>query len=170
MKKNWRRRLIIISIALAVLIGVSVALYIYIDKEKRVYKECAVEAGTPVSASDFVRFKWDKKSAAFKYGTSAYDVSVPGEYPITIQIGKKSYDSKLVVTDTVAPVLTASPKTTIYEQPLKAEDFVVTMDDQTACSVEFQTEPDFKKVGQQDVTLLCRDLGGRLLYVPTAAV
>ena len=167
MKKNWRRRLIIISIALAVLIGVSVALYIYIDKEKRVYKECAVEAGTPVSASDFVRFKWDKKSAAFKYGTSAYDVSVPGEYPITIQIGKKSYDSKLVVTDTVAPVLTASPKTTIYEQPLKAEDFVVTMDDQTACSVEFQTEPDFKKVGQQDVTLLCRDLGGNVTTATT---
>ena len=67
-----KRRILIIAVTLAVLVAASVALYIYIDKEKRVYKECSVEAGTPVSASDFVRFKRDKKSAAFQYGTSAY--------------------------------------------------------------------------------------------------
>ena len=157
----------IIAVTLAVLVAASVALYIYIDKEKRVYKECSVEAGTPVSASDFVRFKRDKKSAAFQYGTSAYDVSVPGEYPVTIQLGKKTYDSKLIVTDTIAPVLSAAPKTTMYGQTIPAEDFIVTMDDQTACTVEFATEPDYEHVGLQDITLTCRDLGGNVASATT---
>lgn len=162
-----KRRILIIAVTLAVLVAASVALYIYIDKEKRVYKECSVEAGTPVSASDFVRFKRDKKSAAFQYGTSAYDVSVPGEYPVTIQLGKKTYDSKLIVTDTIAPVLSAAPKTTMYGQTIPAEDFIVTMDDQTACTVEFATEPDYEHVGLQDITLTCRDLGGNVASATT---
>ena len=167
MKKSWRRRIIIIAISVVVLFALVMALNIYIDKEKRVYKECAVEAGTPVSAADFVRFKKDKKSAAFQYGTSAYDVSVPNEYPISIQIGNKTYASKLIVTDTIPPVLSASPKTTMYSQEIAAEDFVVTMEDQTACTVSFEKEPDYKKVGLQDVTLLCRDLGGNVSTTTT---
>ncbi len=167
MKKSWRRRLIIIAITVVVLFGLVMALNIYIEKEKRVYKECSVEAGTPVSASDFVRFKWDKKSAAFEYGTSHYDVTVPGEYEISIQIGKKTYDSKLIVTDTVPPTLTASPKTTMYGQKMDPADFVVTMEDQTACSVKYESEPNFEKVGTQDVTLLCSDLGGNISTTTT---
>ena len=118
-----KRRILIIAISVVALFGVLMALNIYIDREKRVYKECSVEAGTPVSASDFVRFKKDKKSAAFQYGTSAYDVSVPGEYNVTIQLGKKTYDSKLIVTDTITPVLSAAPKTAMYGQVIPAEDF-----------------------------------------------
>ena len=167
MKKALRRRIIGIAIAVVVILALLMALNIYIDKDKRVYKECSVEAGTPVSASDFVRFKKDKKSAAFQYGTSAYDVCVPGEYPITIQIGKKTYSSKLVVTDTVAPQISASPKSTMFGIPLSAEEFVVSMDDQTACTVGFQTEPDFEHVGMQDITLTCRDLGGNISTATT---
>ena len=167
MKKALRRRIIIIATTAVVVFGLGMALNIYIEKEKRVYKECSVEAGTPVSASDFVRFKWDKKAAAFQYGTSAYDVTVPGEYPISIQIGNKKYSSKLVVRDTIPPTLTASPKTTMYGQAMKAEDFVVTMEDQTACEVSYENEPNFEKVGMQDVTLLCRDLGGNVSTTTT---
>ncbi|MBO4649936.1 MAG: transglutaminase domain-containing protein [Clostridiales bacterium] len=162
-----KRRILIITISVVVLFGVLMALNIYIDKEKRVYKECSVEAGTPVSASDFVRFKKDKKSAAFQYGTSAYDVSVPGEYNVTIQLGKKTYSSKLIVTDTIAPVLSAAPKTAMYGQVIPAEDFIVTMDDQTACTVEFASEPDFERVGTQDITLTCHDLGGNVASATT---
>ena len=162
-----KRRILIIAISVVVVFGVLMALNIYIDREKRVYKECSVEAGTPVSASDFVRFKKDKKSAAFQYGTSAYDVSVPGEYNVTIQLGKKTYDSKLIVTDTIAPVLSAAPKTAMYGQKIPAEDFIVTMDDQTACTVEFASEPDFERVGTQDVSLTCHDLGGNVASATT---
>ena len=162
-----KRRILIIAISVVALFGVLMALNIYIDREKRVYKECSVEAGTPVSASDFVRFKKDKKSAAFQYGTSAYDVSVPGEYNVTIQLGKKTYDSKLIVTDTIAPVLSAAPKTAMYGQTIPAEDFIVTMDDQTACTVEFTSEPDFERVGTQDISLTCHDLGGNVASATT---
>ena len=155
------------AVVVAVLFGLLMALNIYIDKEKRVFKECSVEAGTPVSASDFVRFKRDKHTAAFKYGTSNFDTTVPGDYEITIQIGDRTYPSKLIVRDTMSPVLSASPKTTMYGQPLTAEDFVVTMEDQTECTLQFEKEPDYKVVGEQDVTLVCKDRGGNMAQATT---
>lgn len=161
-KKSWLRKLIVIGAILAVVVALVVAGYMYIDREKRVFKECAIEAGTPLQASDFVRFKRDKRSASFAFGTSKYDVNVPGEYPITIQIGNKTYESKLTVRDTVAPVVAVAPKTTMYGMPLVPDDFIVTMNDQTAVTAEFQVEPDFKKVGEQNVTILFRDLGGNV--------
>ena len=167
-KKNpWKNRIITIVVVSAVVFGLLMALNIYIDREKRVYKECTVEAGTPVSASDFVRFKRDKHTVAFKYGTSNYDTSVPGEYAITVQMDNRTYSSKLIVRDTISPILSASPKTTMYGQEIAAEDFVVTMEDQTACELSFEKEPDYKRVGEQDVTLICRDLGGNISQATT---
>ncbi len=166
-RSPWKRRIITTVAVVAVVAGLIAALWIYIDKEKRVYKECTVEAGTPVSASDFVRFKNDKHTAAFKYGTSNYDTSVPGDYPITVQLGNRTYDTHLIVKDTLSPVLSASPKTTMYGKEILPEDFVVTMEDQTACTLSFEKEPDFKHVGEQDVTLVCRDLGGNIAQATT---
>ena len=166
MKKISRRAWIIIgSVAAALLIAIGIFLYIYF--EKRVYKTCAIEAGTPVQASDFVRFDRDKHIAAFQYGTSTYDVFIPGEYPIEIQLGKRIYKSKLVVTDSVAPTVLLSAKTTMYSRELQPEDFVIEVVDQTSCVVTFQNLPDFKKVGQQDVTILCTDLGGNVTTTQT---
>ncbi len=161
-KRSIKRKLIVIAVVLAVVVALAVTVYLYIDKEKRVFKECAIEAGTPVQASDFVRFKHDKRTASFAFGTSDFDVSIPGEYPITIQIGNKTYDSKLTVRDTVAPAVAVAPKTTMYGMPLVPSDFIVTMNDQTEVSAEYQVEPDFKKVGEQNVTILFRDLGGNV--------
>lgn len=161
-KKPMKRKLITAGIVVAAVLLLAIGAWIYIDKEKRVFKECSIEAGTPVQASDFVRFKRDKRSASYAYGTSEYDVTVPGEYPITIQLGKKTYTSKLTVTDTVAPVVAVAPKTTMFDTPIDPNEFIVTMNDQTAVTVEFQVEPDYKKVGEQEVTLMCRDLGGNL--------
>ncbi|MBO4928556.1 MAG: transglutaminase domain-containing protein [Clostridiales bacterium] len=162
MRRPSRASIVSVIVTIAVILLVVMALNIYIDKEKRVFKECTVEAGTPVSASDFVRFKKDKKSAAFKYGTSSYDTCVPGEYPITIQLGDHAYDSKLIVYDTVPPQFSISPKTTMYGVPIDTEDFIVTMNDQTACTLEYERMPDYERVGVQDVTLKCKDLGGNI--------
>lgn len=167
-KKTMLRRLLAVGITVVVVLAILVAIGVYIDKEKRVFKECAIEAGTPVQASDFVRFKHDKRSASFAFGTSSYDVTVPGEYEITIQLGKKTYSSKLVVRDTVAPVVALSPKTTMFDHPIDPNDFIVTMNDQTAVTVEYQVEPDYKKVGDQDVTILFRDLGGNVTTSTTS--
>ena len=166
----WKGKVITAAIIAVVLFGLLMALNIYIDREKRVFKECSVEAGTPIQASDFVRFKKDKSAVAFVYGTSHYDVTVPGEYDIELQIGKRKYHSKLIVTDSTAPVLSAVPKSTMYSVPLDPEEFIVTMNDQTQVSVEFAKEPDFQLVGTQDITLRCKDAGGNVTEATTQLV
>ncbi|MBP5491788.1 MAG: transglutaminase domain-containing protein [Clostridiales bacterium] len=167
MKKQSRRQLLIGAGVAGAVILLAVAVFLYIYFEKRVYKSCAVEAGTPVAASDFVRFDRDKHIAAFKYGTSVYDVQVPGEYPIEVQLGNRVYKSKLTVTDTIAPQVVASPKKTMYSIPLQPEDFIVEIKDQTTCTVAFQSEPDFRKTGDQDITLVITDMGGNVSTMVT---
>ncbi len=166
-KKRSRKLPVAIGITLA-LLCVLAGVFLYIYFEKRVYKECCVEAGTAVSAEEFVRFGFDRKSASFKYGTSAFDVHVPGEYPVEIQLGSRSYKSKLIVTDTIAPKLEAKPQVVMFGQTLNVEDFVTSVVDESECSTTFVQTPDFQKVGEQDVLINCTDKGNNLTQVRTS--
>ena len=166
-KPRSRRKILIpiLVVFALILIGIGVFLYIYL--EKRVFKNCEVEAGTPVAAADFVRFDMDKNSAAFKYGTSHYDVHVPGEYPIEIQLGSRTYHSVLKVSDTIAPKITLLPRETMYNIPLEIQDFVSEADDETECTLEYVTAPDFAKVGEQQISILCTDKAGNTVTEST---
>lgn len=165
-KKKPRKLPVIIGITVAlVLIMTGVFLYVYF--EKRVYKECCIEAGTAITADDFVRFDLDRGSAAFKYGSSGFDVHVPGEYPIEIQLGSRTYKSRLIVTDTIAPKVYVMPKETMYNVALSVDDFITALEDQTECFTDFVTLPSFDKVGQQDITISCTDKGGNVTQVKT---
>ena len=115
-----------------------------------------------MAAEDFVRFDLDKGSAAFKYGTSHYDVHVPGEYPIEIQLGSRTYKSLLKVTDTIAPKLSLINRETMYNIPLEVQDFVTEMEDECECTLNFVKAPDFSEVGEQEITIECKDLAGNV--------
>lgn len=165
-KKSSKRLALKIGIALA-LVCILVGTFLYIYFEKRVYKECCVECGTAVSAKEFVRFDFDRKSATFKYGSDNFDVHVPGEYPIEIELGSRTYKSKLIVTDTIAPVVDVTPKTVMYGQALLVDDFIMKVVDESECTTLFAKTPAFNQVGEQDVFINCTDKGNNTTQVQT---
>ncbi|MBR3057843.1 MAG: transglutaminase domain-containing protein [Clostridiales bacterium] len=166
-KRRRLKRVLKILLVVLLVLGALVGGFLYIFYEKRVFKDCHVEAGTPVEAADFVRFGFDRNSAAFANGTAGFDVHTPGEYPIEIQLGSQIYKSVLYVADTVAPKIYVMPKETMYTVPLTVEDFITAVDDESACKTEFVTTPAFDSVGTQDVQIACTDQGGNRTVVTT---
>ena len=65
----------------------------------------------------------DESSISIDYGNA--NLSVPGEYPVTIRVYNKDYYSKLIVIDTVPPVLTLAPLTILTGDQYKPSDFVL---------------------------------------------
>lgn len=157
MKRRNVTKAIILGILLCAALGIGCLYYSYAT---RVYKHCVTEAGTPVTAQDFL--KDPSKEAVFLTKQVQADVSVPGDYEISLHSGLFDYHCILTVQDTIAPKGDVTEVETSYGLPVEAKAFVSNITDATAVTVSFRETPDFKKYGEQSVTVLLEDLGGNV--------
>lgn len=156
-KKAKRRRQILkttfLLISICFLAAVAgLTYYSFNDYEKRL----VVEAGSTVYATDFVS---KGRHASFVKGEDMFDTSVPDSYFLEIRIGFFTHDVELVVEDTVAPVVTVEDKTISIGQSIQPEEFAAEIVDATETKARFANEPDYDKIGSQEVTILFTDLG-----------
>lgn len=88
------------------------------------------------------------------------DSREPGTYPVDFTWLFFKASSELVIQDTVAPVgETRDLLCKIGDKP-KAEDFVVSMSDETDISVRYVLEPTLNKEGTRNVNIVLEDKGG----------
>lgn len=130
--------------------------WLYVDG--LAYKAVHVEAGTKVSASDFMKNSDDK--AVFMEDSRDFDVTVPGEYFVKVKSGLFTHKCRLIVEDTVAPAAEAVTVRRSPGQAFGAEAFVSNIRDATAVTVSYVTEPDFSSIGSQTVRVILTDRGG----------
>ena len=125
---------------------------------RAVVDSLTIEAGSDTpELSDFLADA--ALSGAFVTDTDALTLYIPGEYEVSINVDDIVYKSMLVVEDTVAPDITTQ---LVYFAPgnqAQPQDFISEAIDATALSFEFAAEPDFGKIGFQDVTVIASDLG-----------
>lgn len=160
-RRHRRRRRNRMATFMAMLLGVIVvaALASLLFVSRTVKSSVTVEAGVPtVAAVDFLNDEGD--AAFFVSDVSAISLTKPGEYPVSIGVGGRQYESRLIVRDTIAPTGTATDQKTAQGRALKAEEFVRDVADATTVTVTYKKEPDFKKAGEQTVELLLTDAAG----------
>ena len=157
MKRRKVTKAIILGILLCVAAGIG---YLYYSYSTRVYKHCVIEAGTPVTAQDFL--KDPSKEAVFVTKQVQADVSIPGDYEISLCSGLFNYHCILTVQDTIAPKADVTEVETAYGTAVSADAFIGNITDATAVTVRFKEEPDFCRYGEQKVTVLLEDLGGNV--------
>lgn len=140
------------------IVFLAAALFFFLSENGRVYKECHAEAGVEVSIQDFLK-KADE-TAFFTEESDTIDVASPGEYHVVIQTGWFPHKSTLYITDSIAPQ--GSPVKLNLEMGKKAEaaSFVTGIMDATKVEAAFMEEPDFAKVGAQEVKIMLTDAGG----------
>ncbi len=132
--------------------------YFYPDSSASL-AEIQLEAGQDLpNAGDF--FAEYQADAVFLTDMGAVSSNVPGTYPVEVKAGGKSYTSKLVIVDTVAPKGTGAHVNAGAQGALKAEDFVTDIQDATAVTVTFVDEPDWSISGTQNISVLLTDAGG----------
>lgn len=123
-----------------------------------VKRKITVEAGSNVKATDFLRNSRGK--AAFSKKSPQFDVSVPGKYKLKVVAGGLPHRTTLIVEDTVPPEIIMKKVVVNYNESLLAEEFVSEVKDASAVTYSFITEPDFRKIGTQEINIKATDAGG----------
>lgn len=160
MRKNRRikrrRQIFLMLLSLfALIVVVSLA---YMKNRPSVVKTVIVEAGTlSVDVEDFLLNK--KKAGSFVTDINSIDFSVPGDYEIKINIGRRTLTSVLRIEDTVAPEAEPVSVIALKNEELKASDFVTNISDATEVTASFETEPDTSTPGEKDVSIILEDMG-----------
>ena len=118
-----------------------------------------VEAGSELPAASAF-FPDSKRDISYLSGIEGVSMDKPGEYPLTLSKGGFKAKAVLKVADTVAPTATVSDVTVIVPNTVTAEDFVSDIQDATAVSLRFESQPDVATAGEQTVTVILEDAGG----------
>lgn len=164
-KKTKKIFVTIICLLVCVIVALIAILVSYSGK---VYTQCVAEAGTPILAENFL--KDPSQGAVFTEDSPAVNNKVPGDYPVTIKSGMFTYHCTVTIQDTVPPVVTGQKVYTAKGSGVAAEDFVSSIQDETATTVTFVTKPDYSVYGEQKVTVQVMDLGGNTTTCETTLV
>lgn len=88
------------------------------------------------------------------------DFNVPAEHIVSVSIDGQSYDINMKIVDTVPPLFEVRDINGYSCVNYEAAEFVSASLDVTPVSASFETQPDFKKVGAQTVTIIVTDSSG----------
>ncbi len=156
LKRKRRRSLAPVGIAFFMILCIAGGTTVYAQHEQRVYTRCETEAGTKITAEDFLK---DPKYSA-EIVSGSIDTSKLGEQRVKIKSGIFTYDCTLTVYDTIAPQASAKNRMSAPGEKLGPEDFAENIKDATKVTAAFVSEPDFSKKGVQKVKVLLTDEGG----------
>lgn len=84
----------------------------------------------------------------------------PGTYALDAVVNGEACLALVHVTDTVAPELQAEDAVWYTDAPKAAEEFLTVLEDETAVTVSYASEPDWSSERPQTVTVRATDLGG----------
>ena len=120
-------------------------------------KKVILEAG---DASIDIKLFESSGKGSFLTDINYIDTGIPGEYSIKIKKYLYTVASTLIVSDTVAPQGQAVDMTLWKGEKVEPDSLVAEVTDNTEVSVAFKEEPDFTKVGMQQVILILMDEAG----------
>ncbi len=126
------------------------------SSNRSVQDRLVIEAGSPLPEAD--RFcLFDSLTGVYVSPIEEVDPSLPGEYPLQIQVQNQIYDVTLVIVDTTPPTGMVQNQEINLGESITADAFVSQVYDAAPVQIAFKQSPDLTKPGQQDVIILLSD-------------
>ena len=138
-------------------LGVIALLVFLLLLPQKVHRKVIIEAGA--KKPDVSEFLKGNNKGSFLTDLSQIDSKEIGTYTIRIKVEGKTYKSKLVIEDTVAPKATDSQKIGALGFKLNALTCVKNVEDATKVTAHFEKEPNWKLSGEQKATVILKDEG-----------
>ena len=155
-----RGKLTILGI-LVVLIAVFVGGYfLTLPEIEFTNKSVTLEVNSELDAASYIKKVRKVKQEDIKINTDSVDMSKLGEYVIVYNSGKKDYEVKVKVVDTVSPEFTANNLELFLGEKVDINDIVTDIKDETKTEVSFSKEYDFEKEGEHKVKVVVEDEAG----------
>lgn len=123
-----------------------------------VLKELIWEAGSGYPTADDFTLTGDVTELL----TTELDTTKVSVQNVTLLVDGEVYESVLNVVDTVAPTVQVQNLTGFTNLAIPADRFVVSVEDATEVTVNYEQEPDFSVSGTVNVTLVFADEGNNL--------
>ncbi len=128
-----------------------------------VHSSVTIEAGEEFPSVDAYlldEMGAENNGAVLLTSADSIDTLIPGEYPVSIKLAGGTYESKLVIEDTVAPVITVKDFEGFTTSNITPESLIETAEDLTELTYSFKEEPSFDNEGTYEVTVVATDMGG----------
>ena len=152
-KKKHHISLIILAIIIPLIIG-GFSYYLYYDYSHRVNVSCIKELGSEITANDLA-MAGDIKCEFVSTGDM--DTNQSGIYDVVVKSGFFTYDCQIIITDTTPPTAKVSKQDIIIGNSISPIDFFTDIEDASEVHAEFTNEPDFSKLGEQQINLILAD-------------
>ncbi len=138
LKENKKIIITLIIVLVLIVIGITLKLTIF---NKKIKEEVYLELGTEeITILNFLEKERYQKDASFVTDISTIDLTKVGEYPVEIQYKEKNYTSTLKIQDTTAPKVEFQDIEKPVNYEIKAEDFIVSKEDKSEITLEYQTQ------------------------------
>jgi len=120
-----------------------------------------LQAEAGISLSDLQKkLRNEIAGASFSDAFDSSVLSVPGETSAEILIDNRRFTVRLRVEDTTAPTADVRDVLTLLERVPSAADFLERIDDATAVTAAYITQPDCTRIGWQQVGIRLTDAAG----------
>lgn len=154
MKKS--RKIILLTEIVAIII-VAIVL-IFRGFNSKVVDSLTLEAGKDdLSINSFLIDT--SKDGEFITDITTIDLKKPGKYDVKIKLNNKEYSSVIEIIDTISPKAVSVNVISPLNRKVDAINFVKNIVDNTEVTVKYETEPDFSKIGEHEVTVVLEDMG-----------
>jgi hypothetical protein len=131
--------------------------------------EVTIEAGNDSELTEDQFIKTNDEGV-FASDIETINHSIPGKYTVKVKIGFMTYQSNLIIIDTVKPALVLKEIVSPLNKSLKPEDFVEKAVDNTELAYQFTVAPDTTKIGVQNVEIKATDLGNNTTIESTSVL
>ncbi len=169
-RRHWK-----ILVTLLVLVAAAVAAFFAVQAyvvHTFLVDRLTIEVGEEVpEATAFLSDRQDWIAISYGTDVGTIDCDQIGTYPVTLKVFLRNREAELIVEDTIPPSGTAVTLTVNQNTVLTPEDLVTDIEDATAVTCSFETEPDLTRQGRQQVTVnLTDEAGNRTSLETTLAV
>ncbi len=154
-----RGKLTILGILMVLVIGVVVG-YMTLPEIVFTSKSVTVEVNTEVKPLEYIKKVRKIKQEDVKINAESVDVTKLGEYSIVYNTGKKDYEVKVKVVDTVDPDYTVKDLELFLGEEVNINDIVSDIKDETKTETYFAKEYNFDKEGEHKVKVVVEDEAG----------
>ncbi len=158
-RRGYRKKVILLVLSIEILLiltGIA-----YLELRPMVVKAVTLEAGEKkLTVNSFLKYK--NRQGAFVTDMKKLDTSIPGNYKVQIQIGRRVHTSLLKVVDTVPPKADVSDQFLLRGEPADPNSFISNIKDASEVKVYFRHIPDTNVPGVQEVSLLLQDGSGNV--------
>lgn len=160
-------RLVFYSV-LTILIFVS-AIFLLVFYPNRLKEEVIVEAGQMDWLTEQLFLK-DGQKGTFRHDYSYIDLAFPTEHTIQVRVGYFTYTSKLIIQDTIAPLVKLKSIISPISKEIVPEDFILEIEDATITTVEFAQPVNIHDSGVHEVIIVVTDLGNNATVQTTTVL